>query len=64
MGISKLFIPDINESAGFEDGLEKCIILCVTSKNEGTNLAQYVASCRTVISRGRVNLFVESTKLD
>lgn len=59
-----MFIPGISEGVGFEDGLDKCFTLCVTSKNEGTNLVQYVPRCRTVISRGRVNLFVRSTKLD
>lgn len=30
----------MKEGVGFEDGLDKCFTLCVTSKNEGTNLVQ------------------------
>lgn len=40
VNISKLIIPGINESVGFGDGLAKCFMLCVTSKNGGTNLVQ------------------------
>lgn len=40
VNISKLMVPDRNEGVGFGDGLDKCFMLCVTSKNEGTNLVQ------------------------
>lgn len=40
VNISKLIVPDVNEGVGFEDGLDKCFTLCVTSKNEGTNLVR------------------------
>lgn len=59
VSVSKWFVPDINEGVGFEDSLDKCISLCVTSKIEEMNLLQYVASCRRVISWGRVTLFVK-----